>query len=207
MFTFFLTIAVVQIVALASPGPDFFFVSQTAASQSRQQAFKGVIGITLAVAVWAAIALLGLNLLLQQMAWLHRGIMLGGGLYLLWMGWQMLKSARHPAPVVVAGDSGLVQSGRKNTFLCGLLTNLSNPKAVIYFGSIFSLIVGDDVSSGMRIGIFALIVLETFIWFNLVATLFSLPWMRMKYQQLARWIDGVAGALFVAFGLRLIFSR
>lgn len=204
MLTLFLTVAVVQIVALASPGPDFFFVSQTAASQSRQQAFKGVIGITLAVAIWAAIALLGLNLLLQQMAWLHRVIMVGGGLYLTWMGWQMLRSARRPAPAGASHDVGQI---RKNTFLRGLLTNLSNPKAVIYFGSIFSLIVGDDVSSSMRIAIFALIVIETFIWFSLVATLFSLPWMRAKYQQLARWVDGVAGALFMAFGIHLLFSR
>ncbi len=206
MITLFLTVAIVQIVALASPGPDFFFVSQTAASQSRQQAFKGVIGITLAVAIWAAVALLGLNLLLQQMAWLHRVIMVGGGLYLLWMGVQMLRSARHPAPAMNS-DSGVTPSAQKNTFLRGLLTNLSNPKAVIYFGSIFSLIVGDDVSAGLRIAIFALIVAETFIWFSIVATLFSLPWMRAKYQRFARWIDGLAGALFVAFGLHLIFSR
>ncbi|MBT0725239.1 threonine export protein RhtC [Rosenbergiella sp. S61] len=206
MISLFLTVALVQIVALASPGPDFFFISQTAASQSRRDAFKGVIGITLAVAIWAAVALLGLNLILKQMAWLHQLILLAGGAYLIWMGIQMIKSARQPR--IAGEETGPVSIPRKkNTFLRGLLTNLSNPKAIIYFGSIFSLIVGDDVSSATRTAIFILIVAETLIWFSLVATLFSLPWVKTKYQKLAKWIDGVAGTLFVAFGLHLIFSR
>jgi len=206
MISLFLTVAVVQIVALASPGPDFFFISQTAASQSRRDAFKGVIGITLAVAIWAAVALLGLNLILKQMAWLHQLILLAGGAYLMWMGIQMIKSARQAQPVV-AEATPVTTSRKKNIFLRGLLTNLSNPKAIIYFGSIFSLIVGDDVSSATRTAIFILIVAETLIWFSLVATLFSLPWVKAKYQKLAKWIDGIAGTLFVAFGLHLIFSR
>ena len=206
MISLFLTVALVQIVALASPGPDFFFISQTAASQSRRDAFKGVIGITLAVAIWAAVALLGLNLILKQMAWLHQLILLGGGGYLMWMGIQMIRSARQPHTAVEATNPSL-DGRKKNTFLRGLLTNLSNPKAIIYFGSIFSLIVGDDVSSATRTAIFVLIVVETLVWFSLVATLFSLPWVKAKYQKLAKWIDGVAGTLFVAFGLHLIFSR
>ena len=206
MLSLFVTVAVVQIVALASPGPDFFFISQTAASQSRREAFKGVIGITLAVAIWAAVALLGLNLILKQMAWLHQLILLAGGAYLMWMGIQMIKSARQPQSVG-AEVTPVTSSRKKNIFLRGLLTNLSNPKAIIYFGSIFSLIVGDDVSSATRTAIFILIVAETLIWFSLVATLFSLPWVKAKYQKLAKWIDGIAGTLFVAFGLHLIFSR
>ncbi|MBT0727543.1 threonine export protein RhtC [Rosenbergiella australiborealis] len=207
MITLFLTVALVQIVALASPGPDFFFISQTAASQSRRDAFKGVMGITLAVAIWAAVALLGLNILLKKMAWLHQLILWAGGAYLTWMGIQMLRSACQTRTSSSEQTTVVPTSRKKNTFIRGLLTNLSNPKAIIYFGSIFSLIVGNDVSNVTRTAIFILIVAETLIWFSLVATLFSLPWMKAKYQQLAKWIDGVAGTLFVAFGLHLIFSR
>lgn len=46
----------------------------------------------------------------------------------------------------------LARSGR--SFLKGLLTNLANPKAIIYFGSVFSLFVGDSVGAGARWGIF-----------------------------------------------------
>lgn len=93
MLMLFLTVAMVHIVALMSPGPDFFFVSQTAVSRSRKEAMMGVLGITCGVMVWAGIALLGLHLIIEKMAWLHALIMVGGGLYLCWMGYQMLRGA------------------------------------------------------------------------------------------------------------------
>ena len=206
MLTLFLTVAVLHIVALVTPGPDFFFVSQTAVSRSRKEAMMGVLGITGGVMVWSGVALLGLNLILEKMAWLHSIIMVGGGLYLCWMGYQMLRSAlKKEKPSEQAPAVELAHGGR--SFLKGLLTNLSNPKAIIYFGSVFSLFVGNDVGSAERWGLFVMIALETFAWFTIVASLFALPQMRRGYQRLAKWIDGVAGALFAGFGIHLIISR
>lgn len=205
MLVLFLTVAAVHLVALMSPGPDFFFVSQTAMSRSRKEAMMGVFGITLGVLVWAGVALMGLHLLLQKMAWLHQIITVGGGLYLCWMGWQLIKSAR--AKKAESASPEVVLPARGKTFMRGLLTNLSNPKAVIYFGSIFSLFVGDSVGNGERWGLFALISLETLAWFTLVTLIFALPVMRRGYQRLAKWIDGVAGVLFAGIGIHLIISR
>ncbi|MDU1296907.1 MAG: LysE family transporter, partial [Enterobacter hormaechei] len=137
MLMLFLTVAMVHIVALMSPGPDFFFVSQTAVSRSRKEAMMGVLGITCGVMVWAGIALLGLHLIIEKMGWLHTLIMVGGGLYLCWMGYQMLRGAlKKEAVSAPAPQVELAKSGR--SFLKGLLTNLANPKAIIYFGSVFS---------------------------------------------------------------------
>jgi threonine efflux protein len=206
MLTLFLTVAVLHIVALVTPGPDFFFVSQTAVSRSRKEAMMGVLGITGGVMVWSGVALLGLNLILEKMAWLHNIIMIGGGLYLCWMGYQMLRSALKKEKVTQELPAvELAHGGR--SFLKGLLTNLSNPKAIIYFGSVFSLFVSNDVGSAERWGLFVMIALETFAWFTIVASLFALPKMRRGYQRLAKWIDGVAGALFAGFGIHLIISR
>lgn len=206
MLMLFLTVALVHLIALMSPGPDFFFVSQTAASRSRREAMMGVVGISLGIVVWAGVALMGLHLILQKMAWLHQIIMVGGGIYLCWMGWQLLRSARaQQAQPAAEAQVALPKAGR--SFIRGFLTNLSNPKAVNYFGSVFSLFVGDSVGAGARWGLFLLIVAETFVWFSLVAVVFALPAMRRGYQRLAKWIDGVAGVLFTGFGLHLIFTR
>lgn len=206
MLMLFLTVALVHLVALMSPGPDFFFVSQTAASRSRREAMMGVTGISLGIVVWAGVALMGLNLILQKMAWLHQIIMVGGGLYLCWMGWQLLKSARSKRDTSEP-EVQVALPARGWTFLRGFLTNLSNPKAVIYFGSVFSLFVGDNVTAGARWGLFVLIVAETFVWFSIVACVFALPMMRRGYQRLSKWIDGLAGVLFAGFGIHLILSR
>src|SRR5471032_1412041 len=209
MLILFLTVAMVHLIALMSPGPYFFFVSQTAASRSRKEAMMGVVGISLGIVVWAGVALMGLHLILQKMAWLHDIITVGGGLYLCWMGWQLLKYAR--ARKQAGGECEVEKPvqlpARGRTFMRGFLTNLSNPKAVIYFGSVFSLFVGDGVSSAARGGLFIMIVAETFAWFSIVALVFALPKMRRGYQRLAKWIDGVAGVVFTGFGIGLIISR
>lgn len=92
MLMLFLTVALVHIIALMSPGPDFS-LSHKRPSPLAQRGDDGVLGITCGVMVWAGVALLGLNLILARMAWLHNIIMVGGGLYLCWMGYQMLRGA------------------------------------------------------------------------------------------------------------------
>lgn len=202
----FLTIAAIHLIALASPGPDFFFVSQTAVSRTRRQALFGVIGITLGVVVWSALALLGLQLLLHKLAWLSRLIAVAGGVYLAWMGVKMLRGAWN-APSDGGTHATVVERSDLATLRTGLLTNLANPKAVVYFGSVFSAFVGDGVSAAARWGLWGMIIALTFLWFSMVAAFFALPAMRRGYLRLSRWIDGLAGAVFVLFGLHLVFGR
>lgn len=203
----FLTIAIVQIVALITPGPDFFFVSQLAASRSRREALAGVLGIALGVAVWAALALLGLQILLHRLAWLQRGIAIAGGAYLCWMGFQMLRAAWKATPDAAVPAVDVRHSSPWRALVRGLATNLANPKAAVYFASIFSAFVGDGISAGSRWGLWAMVTAETFAWFALVAGIFALPAMRRGYVRASRWIDGGAGAIFTLFGLHLILAR
>jgi threonine efflux protein len=202
----FLTIAVVHLVALLSPGPDFFFVSQTAVSRSHRHALFGVLGITLGITLWSALALLGLQLVLHRLAWLQQLIAIAGGSYLVWMGARMLRGVFVHAPAV-HGEARAAPGSELATMRAGLLTNLANPKVVVYFGSVFSAFLGDRVDAAARWGLWGLVVAETFAWFALVAAFFALPAMRRGYLRLARWIDGVAGGVFVAFGLHLILGR
>lgn len=203
--TLFLTIAVVHLLALISPGPDFVFVSQTSVSRSRAQAMCGVAGISLGIAVWAALALLGLHLVLARMAWLQRLLMLVGGLYLIWLGLQLLLSGwrgvQAPA-ATVAVEHGLLRSLRT-----GLLTNLANPKAMVYFASVFSAFVGEGATRATRWELWLLVVAESLAWFSVVAALFSLPAVRRGYLRAARWIDGGAGLAFMLFGLYLALGH
>jgi threonine efflux protein len=201
----FLTIAFVHLIALLSPGPDFFFVSQVAVSRSRREAMYGVIGITLGVVVWSSLALLGLQWLLHRVAWLERAIAIGGGIYLCWMGVQLLRGALRPAAVHAARP--VTTTSPWKALRMGLLTNLANPKAAIYFASIFSAFLSDRVTTASRWGLWTLVAVETLAWFTFVAAVFALPAMRRGYLRASRWIDGCAGAVFVAFGLHLVFAR
>lgn len=71
MLSTIFTIAAVHLIALMSPGPDCFIVMQTAVGRSRKEALCCVLGITLGVAFWAALSLLGLQWLFERFAWDH----------------------------------------------------------------------------------------------------------------------------------------
>ncbi len=204
----FLTLALVHLIALISPGPDFFFVSQIAISRSRREAMMAMIGISLGIVLWAGIVLMGLHLMLKKVTWLHQAIIIGGGIYLCCMGLQLLFSPRiQNMHLELETVPQIALRQARHSFLRGLVTNLSNPKSVIYFGSVFSLFISDNISTGTRWGLLLMIVTETVAWFSLVAIIFSLPVMRRSYQRLSAWIDRMAGVLFIGFGLHIMFAR
>ncbi|OUY07727.1 LysE family transporter [Acinetobacter populi] len=203
MFMALMTLVFIHLCALITPGPDFFLVSQTAISHSRKDSFYVVMGISCSVMVWALLALLGLNIIFEKMAWLRQVLFILGGIYLCYLGLQMLRAAfakksdQTPAALILP-QSGVL------FFLKGFLTNLSNPKAVIYFGSVFSLFLVNPKLEGLHALLLFIVTIETVIWFSLVMLVFSMPSFKAAYENAARWIDGISGGIFTSFGLYLI---
>ena len=200
------TLVFIHFCALITPGPDFFLVSQTAISRSRQQSMFVVIGITVGVMFWAFLALMGLNIIFEKMAWLKHVMLVIGGIYLCWLGFQLLKSAFSKKVATEEHTFELPQSNFR-FFLKGFLTNLSNPKAVIYFGSVFSLFLTNPNLDGVHSLLFIIVSVETIIWFAFVAFIFSLPRFKAAYKNSAKWIDGISGGIFSLFGAYLIGTK
>lgn len=131
-------------------------------------------------------------------------IMLLGGLYLGWLAYVLLKSAfkkgAAPQAEVQAAGSGF------RSFVVGLLTNLSNAKALIYFSSVFSLFVTGNMGSTEAAVIYAVVVLESLLWFSFVALILGMPKPKAFYRRSGKWIDGICGAIFGAFGAALVWT-
>lgn len=206
MFIALCTLVFIHFCALITPGPDFFIVSQTAISRSRKQSMLVVAGITTGAMLWALLALMGLNILFEKMAWLKHVMLVVGGIYLCWLGFQMLRSAfsKQKATAVQVTE---LPTHNFSFFMKGFLTNLSNPKAVIYFGSVFSLFLVNPNLDQVHPLLFIIVSIETLIWFSFVAFVFSLPRFKAAYQNSAKWIDGVSGGIFTLFGAYLIGSK
>lgn len=199
------TLIFIHFCALITPGPDFFLVSQTAISRSKQDAVLVVAGISTGAMFWAVLALLGLNIIFEKMVWLKEALLIAGGVYLFWLGTQMLRSAfsnkKHETQRMDLPRNSIL------FFLKGLLTNLSNPKAIIYFGSVFSLFLNNPVLEHHHLFMFVVIMLETILWFLFVVFIFSLSSFQVRYRQFSKWIDGVSGGVFTLFGAFLIGNR
>jgi threonine efflux protein len=204
--TLFLGIALIHFFALLSPGPDFFFVSQSAIRQSRSHAMFAALGISLSILVWAICAISGLHFLFQKIAWLQQALVILGGLYLFYLGIQLFKSAFNKQASVQQLSTAIPKS-KITLLLQGFFTNMANPKALVYFSSVFSLAINADMPLTTQSSLLALIWLESLIWFALVAYLFSWHKMNAAYQRLSQWIDGLTGGIFISFGCYLILNR
>lgn len=205
-----LSIAVIHFFALISPGPDFFFVTQSAIRQSRKHALCAALGISFSILVWSICALSGLHFLFQKIAWLQQVLMLLGGLYLLYLGSLMLKSSFKtslPLTEPKAEAPSIVQPSYLKLLLQGFFTNMANPKALIYFSSVFALAISPHAKLSEQSSLLALVFIESLLWFAVVAVIFSMPKMTTYYQQFAKWIDGITGGIFISFGCLLILNR
>lgn len=201
------TICLLHFVAQLSPGPDILLIAKCAASTTRQNALKVIAGISAGIVVWVILTLAGFTVLIDQFPWIQQALMLLGGIFLAKMGWAMLKGGVHSFKNRHQTDedtNGQVQA--KNYFMLGLWTNLSNPKTLIYFSSVFSLALSSSASDYLKAQLAVIIPLQTFINFALLMLLISQPKIKTLYQRSGSYIDMISGGLFLLFALWLWYD-
>ncbi len=196
------SIFALHVLAMISPGPNVLVVAQTAISRTRRAGIFISLGIATGAAVWSSAALLGLNLLFTQFPWFYSGLKVMGGIYLLYIGAKMWRAADHP----LIPSRGLCLSAQTDwqAFRLGLLTNLTNPKAAIFYGSIFAALLKPDFPVWVKLTAIGIIVFNAVWWHISLAYLFSTQYTRQVYQRIKRWIDRIAGTALAFFGLLLI---
>ncbi len=197
-----LTISMLHFVAQLSPGPDVLLIAKSAASITRRNTLQIITGISVGIIVWVVLTLAGFSALLQQWPWIQQILMLLGGFFLAKMGWAMLKGGLSSFQQSANLDTGTVPQA-KNYFLLGLFTNLSNPKTLIYFSSVFSLALSSSADVSLKTQLAVLIPIQTFLTFVLFMLIMSMPKIKALYQRSGSYIDIVSGALFLMFALWL----
>ena len=201
------TICLLHFVAQLSPGPDILLIAKSASSTTRQNALKVIAGISAGIVVWVILTLVGFTVLIDQFPWIQQVLMVLGGVFLAKMGWAMLKGGVHSFKNRHQTDddtNGQVQA--KNYFMLGLWTNLSNPKTLIYFSSVFSLALSSSASDYLKAQLAVIIPLQTFITFTLLMLLISQPKIKILYQRSGSYIDMMSGGLFLLFALWLWYD-
>lgn len=196
----------VNLFGLLSPGPDFFYVSRVAAMSSQRNAVCAAIGISLGILVWATATVLGLAVVFHNFPAVQGIIMVFGGSYLFYLGSKMVRVREN----VSFEENTFKQTKNTTSALSeirkGLLVNLSNAKVVIFYSSVMSLVLGDITETAQLIITLVVIVTECFLYFYAVAILFSRPMAKRFYSRYSRYIDNVAGLIFIFFGLFLIYN-
>ncbi len=195
-----LAVAALWTLAVVTPGPNFLMAAGIAARESRLAGLWAVPGIGLGTMIWGISAYFGVHILFAAVPWAYGGLKLFGGFYVILLGIRLLRSTGATGPVPPPRAPG-------SAMWLGLITSLSNPKSALFAASLFATAMPADPS--LSLGLFAIAVMVTIslVWYSLVVCVVSTGRMARAYQRGRRWIDRLAGGIFVLFGCRLIASR
>ena len=159
-------------------------------------------GIGSGIVFHVAYGLFGLRWLTERLPWSLQAIAIVGALFLVGMGVQALRAQPQSAPG--APELGAATPG--SNYLIGLMTNVLNPKATLFFVALFTTLVAGPVSASMMWGLAVWLPLSTFLWFAGVALLLSQARPRERLQRHAHQLDRGMGMILVLLGSAVLIE-
>jgi threonine/homoserine/homoserine lactone efflux protein len=196
------TIAVLHLAATMSPGPGFVLVTRISATSPRRSALQAAAGTVLGSLIWATAALLGFQVMLAKAAWVYRTLQTAGGLYLAFLGVAMWRLARVPLPV----DGASTRSSGLNAFWQALSLALSNPKVVVFFGTVFATAFTPTSPAILRWAALLIVLGNESIWFGSLAMAFGRPPVRRIYARAKASLERFFGLILLSFGGKLLWD-
>lgn len=198
-----LSLAAVFAVALVSPGPDVALVVRTALHQGQRAGLLSALGLACGILLHGTLVLSGVALLLSRTEWLFDLVQVGGALYLGWLGIGAVRAWWRGSAGPRRLDGELTPS-LFGPWLRGVLTNLGNPKALVFFLALLSSLVPADMSLPGKVACSALLFGLSLFWFSLLGLTLSRPLMRQRLLQVAPTIDFVCGLVFLLVAASIV---
>ncbi len=202
----------VGLLAAISPGPDFVVVTRNSLAFGRRAGMATALGIGTALVAHVSYTILGFALVIQQSPQLFRLIQVMGAAYLAWLGWGAIRSAPSLEPVhedaaaKAAGGLAGAAPGGLGGFRDGLLTNLLNPKAALFFLSIFSQFLTPGTPGWVRWVYGGEIIVAVTLWFLLLSALIASKRFRTVYGRYRHWGDRLLGAALLYVAVRILVA-
>ena len=199
-----LFVATIATLGMLSPGPDFFLVVKNAARYSRRAALMTAMGVNCAVATHMAYCVAGLAVVITTTPWLFMLLKYAGAAYLIWIGIQALRA--HGGSKLDLKNVAQEPVTLGKAFLQGYLCNLLNPKATLFFLSMFTQVLNVDSGLGEKLWYAGIILgLSTLWWPVLVFLIQSAP-VRAGLSKAQRIIDKLLGGVLIALGIKVALS-
>lgn len=188
-----------------APGPDNLMVLGIGMSRGRRQGIAFGVGCAIGCLSHTLLAALGVSALIAASPLAFGLLKWAGGLYLLWLGIQALRSRGAAVQARSAQDESPAR-----LFLKGMLANAINPKVVLFFLSFLpQFVVPAQGQAGLQMAALGVVfTAQAALLFGLLGWFAGTIGRTMSRQpRLAGWLDRLAGAVFIALGLRLLVAR
>jgi threonine/homoserine/homoserine lactone efflux protein len=200
----FLTIALVHLVAVASPGPDFAIVVRNSVAYGRRIALYTSVGIGAAILLHVAYSLVGLSVVIATTPWLFKTFSYLAAAYLLYLAFGALRSKPNNDAVTSDQDQPKAIISAKKALWMGFLTNGLNPKATLFFLSLFTAIISIETPFEVRLAYGVYLAVATGLWFSFLSFMLSTGKVAEFIGKKGYWLDRAMGVLLVGLAVKLV---
>ncbi len=187
------------------PGPDMLLVASRAVSQGSMAGIASVAGFVVGAYVHAVLAGIGISAIIAASPTAFSAVRWAGAIYLLWLAWSLINSKNAPMRLAAVKPASL-----KEIFVQGLVTNILNPKMILFYLSFIpQFIVPSSISPFIQIIILTTILNAIGATFNIGVSLFA-GTIGDKIHNMtgkARILEMMLAAVFVILALKLVWSQ
>lgn len=192
-------------LAIVSPGPNFILVVNASLTRSRGDGLSTAAGVAFGSALFAVFGLFGLMLLIEKIPYFHNVVRYLGSAYLVWLGLKMTVSRTGP-PAAADGSGDGRGKGHALSFVQGLATNMTNPKAWAFYIGLFALFGHPDFPDWARVLLCVLIFLMALLWYGSITMMIANVHFRRKFSALQSGLSLTFGAILIAFAVKIWLS-
>lgn len=199
------SVLLIHFFALLSPGPDFIMAIKNSLRYSRNTGIFTAVGFGLGIAVHILYSIAGIALIISQSIILFNIIKILGALYLIYIGYKSITSKSSHADL--STESAKEDISPITAIRIGFLTNVLNPKATLFFLSLFTLVISPDTPTLTLVTMSLLMVMNTTIWFSLVAVFFTQKTVQNQYKKFESIFNKIFGTALVALGIKVALTQ
>ena len=196
----FYVLVLITLVTIITPGPDFVIVVKNTIGGSRRAGLLTAFGVSSAIWVHIFYSIATVNFIATQSDFIFEVIQVLGATYLFWLGWKSLSSSGMRTQIETPS------SKHSAYWKQGFINNLLNPKATLFFISIFSQVIAPNTPFYLQIGYGFIITSICLSWFCLVALMLTIQSMKPYVENIVRPIEKIAGIIFIMYAVNIFYE-
>lgn len=197
-------ILLAALVASASPGPATLAIAGASMQSGRARGLALAAGVLTGSLMWSIAAALGMAALMLANAWAFEVMRYVGAGYLAWLAW---KSARAALRTHTSAVETKPVEGVRSAYVKGLALHLTNPKAILFFGSLYAVGIPQSASATDVLTVLLSVAAVSATVFHGYALLFSTPLLAAAYVRARRGFDAVCAVFFALAAFKIFTAR
>lgn len=191
----------ITLLAAISPGPDMIVVVKNAI-KSKKLGYMTAIGVALAIFVHVGYCIAWVGVIISQSIVLFSLIKILWALYLLYIAYQLFSSGKSESKNIEASTNQTLLSA----FREGFITNVMNPKATLFFLSVFTQVINPETSLITQGMYWIMMASVVGIWFIILTTIINFRFIQSHISSIQYYLNKVMGGLLAFLGIKILLS-